>query len=250
MAKHPFDVRFAFVILLCFGGLFGFLSASTPAVAAEAAPPAAKKAATHDEPKAAAHPVAEVGAAPEHPVAPHGAANHGGGHAKNPYDPIEWKKDLALWSLITFIIFAVILKLAAWGPLTTALDAREAKIHGNLAHAELAREKAERLLVDYQTQLAAAQDQILKMMADARRDAEHTRQEILAQTEKDVSLLKDRAVAEIERTRDFALNELFGHMAGTVANATEKVLGRALTDSDQDRLVNEALAEFSRQQAS
>lgn len=177
----------------------------------------------------------------------HADAAHG---AKNPYDPLDWKKDLALWSFVTFLIFAAILRLFAWGPLASALDAREAKVHGNIAHAEEARMKAERLLADYEAKLAAAQDEVIKTLAEARRDAEHTRQEILAQTEKDVNAMKDRALLEIERTRDSALNELFSHMAGTVASATEKVLGRTLTDSDQDRLVNEALVEFSRQQAS
>jgi F-type H+-transporting ATPase subunit b len=234
-------------VLIC-GWLFGSVFATSPAIAADA--PAAKKADDKEHINKAAH-------GPELHAAPAGDPEHGksaegghGDHEKAPGGPIDWKTDLNLWTFVVFGIFLVVLRVFAWGPLTSALDAREAKIHGNLAHAEQAREKAERLLADYQTQLAAAQDQILKMMAESRRDAELTRQEILAQTEKDVSLLKDRAVAEIERTRDGALNELFSHMAGTVTSATEKVLGRALTDSDQDRLVNEALVEFSRQQAS
>lgn len=172
----------------------------------------------------------------------------GAGHETHapPPGPIDWNTDLALFSLIVFGLFVVILKVFAWKPLSAALDAREARIKNDIAHAEEARVKAEKMLVEYQAKLAAAQDEILKTLAEARRDAEHTRQDILAQTEKEVTASKDRALQEIQRTKDQALSELFDHMAGTVANATERVLGRALTDADQDRLIGDALAEFSR----
>ena len=196
---------------------------------------AQEKPAAHAEPDAA-HP-----APAEHPV----QAGHAAPHAEPP-GPIDWSTDLALWSLIVFVLFVAVLKTFAWGPLSSALDARERKIKSDIASAEEARIKAEKMLAEYQAKLAAAQDEILKTLAEARRDAEHTRQDILAQAEKEVSATKDRALLEIERTKDQALNELFNHMAGAVANATERVLGRALTDADQERLIGDAIAEYSR----
>ena len=174
-------------------------------------------------------------------VDPHGHESH-----TEPRKPVEWDQDLALFSLIVFGLFVLILKVFAWKPLSKALDARDARIKNDITHAEEARIKAEKMLVDYQAKLATAQEEVLKTLAEARRDAEHTRQEILAQAEKEVSASKDRALQEIERTKDQALSELFNHMSGTVANATERVLGRALTDADQERLIGDALAEFSR----
>lgn len=172
----------------------------------------------------------------------------GAGHETHaaPPGPIDWNTDLALFSLIVFGLFVIILKVFAWKPLGSALDAREARIKNDITHAEEARVKSEKMLAEYQAKLAAAQDEVLKTLAEARREAEHIRQDMLAQAEKEVTATKDRALAEIERTRDQALGELFNHMAGTVANATERVLGRALTDADQDRLIGDALAEFSR----
>lgn len=221
--------------------------------AKEAHPPAeaavhAEKAEAHAE-KAVEH--ADKAGAPAEAAGLHAdaAGGHEAKHAASP-SPIDWSTDLALWSLIVFVLFVTILRVFAWGPLSSALNAREHKIKSDIASAEEARVKAEKILAEYQSKLAAAQDEVLKVMAEARNDAEHTRKEIMAQTEKEVSAMKERAILEIERTRDAALDELFGHMAGTVANATEKVLGRALTDADQDRLINDALSEFSRGQAS
>lgn len=207
------------------------------------------KAAAHAEPEKA-HPAPAAGhAAPEAPHAAPAADSHAAAahdpHAKPP-GPIDWSTDLALWSLIVFVLFVAILKVFAWGPLSSALDTREARIKNDIAHAEEARVKAEKMLSEYQAKLAAAQDEVLKTLAEARRDAEHTRQEMMAQAEKEVSATKDRALQEIQRTKDQAVSELFGHMANAVASATEKVLGRALTDADQDRLIGDALAEYSR----
>ena len=193
--------------------------------------------------KPAAH--AEPGVSHPAPAAHPAEAGHPAPHAKPP-GPIDWSTDLALWSLIVFVLFVAVLKTFAWGPLSSALDARERKIKSDIASAEEARIKAEKMLAEYQAKLAAAQDEILKTLAEARRDAEHTRQDILAQAEKEVSATKDRALLEIERTKDQALNELFNHMSGAVANATERVLGRALTAADQERLIGDALAEYSR----
>ena len=51
---------------------------------------------------------------------------------------------------------------------------------------------------------------------------------------------------EISRARDSALKDLFDVMANEVAQATEHVLGRSVTSSDQDRLIEEALSQFPR----
>lgn len=195
-----------------------------------------------------AHPEpAQHGPDANHAEGSPGAHGAGGGEERL---PIEWQGDLALWSLVTFVIFCIILRVAAWGPLSAALDSRESRIRADIVNAENARIKAEQMLADYQKKLATAQDEVLMILAEARRDAEHTRQEIMAQTEKDVAAMKDRAITEINQTTDKALEELFEHMSIGITSATEKIIGRALTDSDQDRLVNEALQEFSRKQAS
>jgi F-type H+-transporting ATPase subunit b len=223
-----------------------WISLSTVNLSAQEKPP--EQAAKAVDAKDAAH---EANDAPhkEQPAG-HDAATAGHDNHAAPKAPLDFKADLALWSLIVFILFVTVLKVFAWGPLGSALNAREHKIKSDIALAEEARVKAEKMLVEYQSKLAAAQDEVLKTLAEARRDAEHTRQEIMAQTEKEVAATKERAILEIERTKDAALEELFKHMAGTVANATERVLGRALTDADQDRLIGDALAEFSRGQAS
>lgn len=62
----------------------------------------------------------------------------------------------------------------------------------------------------------------------------------------EVEAIRDRAKEDIRQAKDTALTEVFTQMNSQIVRATEHVLGRALQDVDQDRLVGEALAEVAR----
>lgn len=172
------------------------------------------------------------------------------GHAKKTGEegPITSKPhevDLAVWSLIVFIVFVVVLKKLAWAPLSKALDQRQSKIEGDLQGAEEARVKAERMLVEHQQKLDAVQDEVREIIAEARRDAETTKQDIIETAQKEAEAMQSRAVGEIERARDAALKDLFDQVTTQVTQATETVVGRSLTGEDHSRLIDEALREIS-----
>src|SRR5262249_42876580 len=130
----------------------------------------------------------------------------------------------------------------AWRPLRDGLDAREGKIRQDIADAESHRHKAEAMLKDYESKLAKSQEEVKQILAEARRDAENAKQDILATAEKESVAMRQRAVADIERARDNALGELFDFVSKNVLQATEQVVGRSLNGADQERLVREALA--------
>src|SRR5437867_2617788 len=69
-------------------------------------------------------------------------------HAK-PGAPLGFKGDLAIWSLVTFLVYLFVLKKAAWQPLISGLDQREAGVKQSLADAEFARGKSEQMLAEH-----------------------------------------------------------------------------------------------------
>lgn len=170
------------------------------------------------------------------------AADHGE-HAEGV--PLNFKTDLALWSLFTFLFFVFVLRKFAWGPLIKGLDDRESRFNQQLADAEAARAKAEQLLAEHSEKLDQVQDEIREIIAEARRDAEHTKQEIVTEAQREAEATKQRSIAEIERARDQALKQMFDEVSSQVVAATEHVLGRSISDQDQDRLVQEALSQVS-----
>ena len=187
-------------------------------------------------------------ASEDHPVEATGAPQDGGQETHETHKtgvPLNAEPDLLVWSIVVFIVFLMVLRRFAWGPLTSGLDKREAMIRQDIADAESARAKAEKMLAEHAEKLDQVQDEVREILAEARRDAEHTKNEIVEAAQNEAEATKNRAIEEIERSRDQALSELFTHMASNVAEATEHVLGRALSDVDQDRLIEEALSEVS-----
>jgi len=178
-----------------------------------------------------------------HADAAHGDNEHGGGHDGGL--PMDWKTDLALFSLITFGVYLAILRAGAWGPLQAGLNERERGIKQNIADAEASRLKSESLLKEHEQKLAKVQDEVRDILAEARRDAEHTKQEIVTLAQNESEAMKHRAILEIERSRDQALTELFDFVSTNVVNATEQVIGKSLTSADHDRIVKEALSQLN-----
>jgi F-type H+-transporting ATPase subunit b len=170
----------------------------------------------------------------------------GGDHGHPTGVPLGWKADLALFSLITFVLFVAVLGKFAWGPIIQGLDKRELGIQKAIDDAEEGRRKAQAMLAEYEQKLKAAEQTVQAMVAEARRDAERTSQDLIANAQREVGLIRDRAKDEIRQATDTALAEVFTQINSQVVLATEHVLGRALDEADQDRLVGQALAEISR----
>ena len=158
--------------------------------------------------------------------------------------PVEPKADLALWSGIVFLLFLGALTLLAWKPATKGLDAREDRIRGDLAAAEKHRLESERLMKSHSAEMAKAQDQVKEILAEARRDAEVAKSNILAEAQSAARAERHRATTEIERAKNQALAELADTYSDRVTAATETVLRRGLTGDDQKRLIDEAVADF------
>ena len=190
-------------------------------------------------------------AAQDEKHAPESAETHStGDHAEGGHDtgpPLGFKTDLALWSLVTFLVFLFVLWKFAWQPLVTGLDQREANIRNDIAAAENSRRKAEAMLADYEGRLEAVQDEVRGILAEARRDADVARQNIISDAQREATATQRRAIEEIERAKQQALKELADTLAADVALATEHVLGRTVNDQDQDRLIEEALSQLAKQ---
>lgn len=193
---------------------------------------------------------AKKGAAP----AAHAKAGHddhaadkahadGAGHETGP--PLDFKADLALWSLIVFVGFVFVLKKMAWGPLTQALDSRETRILKMVTDAETAERKSRELLAEHQKRLDKAQDEVKEILAEAKRDAERTRNDIVSAAQAEAEASQKRALEAIEQAKKAALLEVMDRTSDRIVGAAQYLLGRELTAGDHERLVSEALAQFA-----
>lgn len=158
----------------------------------------------------------------------------------------EFRADLAIYTFIVFIGLMLLLWKFAFGPIAKALESREEGIRKDIDDARAEREKAEELRGQYEGMLEAADDKVRQIFAEAHAKAEELRSKRVAEADAEAQQRIQQAIQEIERAKDRAIAELMERENQRIVQATEHVLGRALSEDDQNRLVGEALASFSK----
>lgn len=162
---------------------------------------------------------------------------------------VPLSEDLPFWGLLTFVGFILVLKKLGWKPFIDGLAERERKENEEIALAEDKNRKAQQELIERKGQLEAIDETTREFIEEAHRDAERTRSDIVASARSEAETLKRRALREIERTRDQSLKGLFDAMAIRVIERTEQRLSESLTAQEQERLMDESLAEFTSSRA-
>ena len=151
---------------------------------------------------------------------------------------------LMIWTLVVFGVSLYVLAKFAFPRIAEALDKRQKAIEDSIDTAERTKVEADELLAEYRERLQEARVQAEEIVARARRagenveseskaDAQRQREELMEQTKRDIAAETRRAIQEIR-------NEV----ADLTVLATEKVTRKSLTEADQKRLVEEALAEL------
>jgi F-type H+-transporting ATPase subunit b len=170
-------------------------------------------------------------------------AEHGGGSGGP--NPLAWDPDLAIWTLVVFLLLFGILRKFAWPQIVAALEERERQIADNIAAAAAKNEEAKRLLADYEAKLAAAAGDVRAMLEEARRDAEHTKSQIVEEGRKAAGDEAARAVREIERAKDSALHDMAVQSANTAIELARTVVQSQLTPEQHKSLVQDALGKLA-----
>src|SRR6185295_19655912 len=152
------------------------------------------------------------------------AAEHGGGP-----NPLSFRTDLAVWTLIVFILLFLVLKKFAWPQITEALEERERKIAATIADANAKLEDAKRVFAEHEAKLAAAAGEVRALLDEARRDAEHTKKSIEAEGQKAAKEELDRALREIRRARDASMQDLAVSSANMAIDLAQKIIREKLT---------------------
>jgi F-type H+-transporting ATPase subunit b len=165
-------------------------------------------------------------------------------HIEHTPNPMEIVWDLGLWAIVVFVFLVLILRKAAWGPMLEGLQKREQTIKDAVDEAKKARADTERITKEFKGKMDEAYAEIPKMMETARRDAENFKEEMRAQTTKEIATERQRLRREIETARDQALQELWSQAAQLATLISAKAIGRSLTEEDHRRLLDEAIADL------
>lgn len=166
------------------------------------------------------------------------AALQEGGHeaaaAAEPAGPFQINGGLILWTLVIFGALLFILAKTAYPAILKQVEEREAKIRQQLEDAAKANAEAQRLLAEYQGQMAKSRAEAQELLAQGRLAGEKLREEMVSKGRTEQEELLERARREIALERDRALAELRHEAVELSIAAATKVIGRNL-DTEADR---------------
>lgn len=159
---------------------------------------------------------------------------------------LEINPGLILWTILTFVIVVLILRLTAWKSLLGALTAREESIRTSLDQAEKARQEAERTLEANRKQLARAEEQAQRVITEGRDLGEKLKAEIVEKANASSRSMLAQAKEEIGREKEKALVQLRTEVADLAIGAAGKILDANLDNAKQRMLVDTAIKELTK----
>ena len=162
--------------------------------------------------------------------------------AANPL--IEVRLGLMIWTLICFAITFFVLKRFAFGPIQRVIDERRERIRQSIEEADRARSEARRMLEEHRAMMGQARGDAERIMAEARRVADAQRERLKEELDIDRRRRLEDATRQIESETRRALEQIRAEVAELVVDATAKVTGKVLDESDHRRLIDEAIGDL------
>ena len=149
-----------------------------------------------------------------------------------------------LWTIVTFLALAAILKHYAWGPLLKAIAEREARLKADVAAAEAASAEAQRIKGELLERLAGVEARRQEVLAQASREGETVLARFKAAAEKEGRELRDKTLAELAREKERLSSELRRETAGLSVLVAEKLLRRSVDPSVEKSVLDDFLREI------
>jgi F-type H+-transporting ATPase subunit b len=158
------------------------------------------------------------------------------------------KPGLIIWTWITFIVVAFILRRFAWGPLLSAVEGREKSITNAIESAKRERAEAEKLLAEQKTAVAAARQEAADAVRKTQADMEKFREELISKARKEADSLKADATRAIADERAKAIADIKSEAVKLSIAIAEKLLNERLDDAKHEALAQQFVQDLGKKQ--
>jgi F-type H+-transporting ATPase subunit b len=149
---------------------------------------------------------------------------------------------LMFWTLIIFALVFFILSKFAFGPITAAVQAREAALEAAIAAAQADRDAAAKLLEEHKKNIENARNEAQRFIAEGRATAESMKSEMLEATKKQQDEMLERARRDIESEKTKAIDSLRKEAIDLAIAGASKVIEQNLDDAKNRTLIENYLA--------
>lgn len=149
-----------------------------------------------------------------------------------------------LVQFINFFVLVAILAKFCFKPLSAVMQARRERIAGDLASAEAAREQAEAVKKEYESQLANARTEAQEIIEKAVKQAEANTQAQIKELKEQLAREKEQARLELAREREKALQQMREEMVTLSVAIAGKVIAKNMDSQANTEFVKEAIAKL------
>ncbi len=160
---------------------------------------------------------------------------------------MEIRPGLIFWTIITFIIVAIVLRATAWKPILQLVSEREKQIDAAIESAKRERAEAEKLLADQKAAVAQARLEAAEMMRRSQADMERFRDELMANSRREAEQLKADAERVIQEERAKAVAEIKALTVDLAIEIAAKLLGEQLDGPKQRKLAEQFIEQLPKQ---
>lgn len=150
----------------------------------------------------------------------------------------------SIWTLIWFLLLLAVLWRFAWRPLLAGLQSRQQYIERQIAEAEKMRQEAQKVLAEYQSRLADAERQGRQIVSAKIKEAEKEVQQVQLKGQQELEELRQRLMADLARQQQEIQDQFWQQAGEIIRHLGKEVFGKALDDADQQRLIDQAIAQL------
>ncbi len=146
------------------------------------------------------------------------------------------------WTATAFLLLLVVMARVVVPAVLATLDARTARIAGDLDAARTTRESAEASLADYNAKIAVAKKEASTLLSQARAEAEALAKARLAEVDEELTRKTEIAKQQIEASQAEAMRAVRAEVAKLAVTVAEKLIQQTVDSKVASQLTDKALA--------
>ena len=164
-------------------------------------------------------------------------------------DFTEVRPGLIFWTIITFLLVALVLRAKAWKPILDLVEEREKQINNAIESAKRERAEAERMLAEQKTAIAEARREAAEMVRKSQAEMEHFKEQMMADARKKAEEELATARRQIQEEKTKAVAEVRGLAVDLALHAAEKLIGEKMDDLKHRTLAQQFIEQLPAQAA-
>lgn len=153
---------------------------------------------------------------------------------------------LVPWTFIATIanlfIQMYLIKRFLFKPVNEMLEKRRALADAQIRDAKQAKDEAEAIKAEYETNMLEAKNKANEILQTAQRTATMQSEEMLREASSQAAAMKAKAEKDIAQEKRKAVNEVKNEIGGIAMEIAGKVIERELCEDDHAKLIDEFIA--------